>query len=40
MVVKTKKRKNLDSLEVKSKGGVLWVKFQNFVTGKHEKKPL
>ncbi|AMV19717.1 ubiquinol-cytochrome c reductase iron-sulfur subunit [Planctomyces sp. SH-PL14] len=32
--------RNLDSLEVKSKDGVLWVKFQNFVTGKHEKKPL
>lgn len=32
--------RNLDSLEVKNKGGVLWVKFQNYVTGKHDKIPI
>jgi menaquinol-cytochrome c reductase iron-sulfur subunit len=32
--------RDLDSLEVKEKDGVLWVKFQNFVTGKHDKKAL
>jgi len=32
--------RNLDSLEVKNKDGVLWVKFRNFVTGKHDKIPV
>lgn len=32
--------RDLDSLEVKNKGGVLWVRFRNFVTGKHDKIPV
>lgn len=32
--------RNLDSLEVKNKEGVLWVKFQDFKPGRHEKTPV